>query len=263
MNAENLLKLIISSDLRRRLILSLGTGPKILKDLQLELNSTPSSILHALKLLENKNIVHQHEGTKEYKLTTLGYLIYIQLKNIIDSFDVITKFESFWLSHDVNSVPEEFLRTLGDLRNSKLIIASPDELKSPHEVYLELIKNAKWVRAISSVVFEDYSNAFLELAFKKADIEAVLPEKTFEMLLKMLDPEEVKALKELPNMHIYTLEWNPRVSFTVTDSVLSFGLLFPDGRYDMTMDLVSYDPKARKWALDLFHYYKQFAKRVI
>ncbi|AHF79989.1 helix-turn-helix transcriptional regulator [Thermococcus paralvinellae] len=263
MNAENLLKFIISSDLRRKLILSLGNGPKLLKDLQVELKSTPSSILHALKSLESKNIVYQKEDTKEYGLTNVGYLMYIQLRNIIDSFDSIVKFESFWITHDVKSVPEEFLKTIGDLKNSKLIIASPDELKSPHEVYLELIRNAKWVRAISSVVFEEYSKAFLELAFKKADIEAVLPEKTFEMLLKMLDPKEVEALKELPNMRIYTLDWNPRVSFTVTDSVLSFGLLFPDGRYDMTMDLVSYDPKARKWALDLFHYYKRFAKRVI
>lgn len=263
MNAENLLKFIISSDLRRKLILSLGNGPKLLKDLQVELKSTPSSILHALKSLESKNIVHQHEGTKEYELTNVGYLICIQLKNILDSLDAISKFESFWLTHDVKSVPEEFLKTIGDLKNSKLIIASPDELKSPHEVYLELIRNAKWVRAISSVVFEEYSKAFLELAFKRADIEAVLPEKTFEMLFKMIDPNEAKALEELPNIRIYTLDWNPRVSFTVTDSVLSFGLLFPDGRYDMTMDLVSYDPKARKWALDLFHYYKQFAKRVI
>ncbi len=263
MDAETLLKLIFTSRLRRDLILALGRGPKILKELQNELHSTPSSILHALKALEIRNIVHQNESTKEYELTNTGYLIYIQLKNILDSFDVISKFENFWLTHDVKPVPEEFLKTIGNLKNSQLVVASPDELKSPHEVYTDLIRNSKWVRAISSVVFREYSDAFLELAFKGADIEAILPEKTYKKLLNMLGDEEISALKKLSNMRIYTLEWNPKVSFTVTDYVLSFGLLFPDGRYDMTMDLVSYDPKTRKWALDLFHHYKQFAKRVL
>ncbi|WP_324735876.1 winged helix-turn-helix domain-containing protein [Thermococcus sp. SY098] len=263
MDGENLLKLIFTSRLRRDLILALGRGPKVLRELQNELRSTPSSILHALKALESRNIVRQNESTREYELTNIGYLVYIQLKNVVDSLEAISKFENFWLTHDVKPVPEEFLKTIGSLKNSKLVVASPDELKSPHELYTDLIKRAKWVRAISSVVFREYSDAFLELAFKGADIEAILPEKTYEKFINMLEDKELGALKKLSNMRIYTLEWNPRVSFTVTDYVLAFGLLFPDGRYDMTMDLVSYDPKARKWALDLFHHYKQFAKRVL
>ncbi len=263
MDGGNLLKLIFTSRLRRDLILALGRGPKVLRELQNELRSTPSSILHALKALESRNIVRQNESTREYELTNIGYLVYIQLRNVVDSFETISKFENFWLTHDVKPVPEEFLKTIGNLKNSKLVVASPDELKSPHELYTDLIKRAKWVRAISSVVFREYSDAFLELAFKGADIEAILPEKTYEKFINMLEDKELDALKKLSNMRIYTLEWNPRVSFTVTDYVLAFGLLFPDGRYDMTMDLVSYDPKARKWALDLFHHYKQFAKRVL
>ena len=63
-------------------------------------------------------------------------------------------------------------------------------------------------------------------------------------------------------MKIYLID-ELKIAFTVTDTFLSLGLFTLDGRYDVTMDLVSEDKKALKWGLDLFEYFRKKSRRVI
>ena len=264
MNVEKILKLIVSSDLRRRILLVLAREPKLLRELQDIIGSTKSTISHSLKDLEEEKLIVQNKKTKEYMLTNTGRIIYLQMARLLDTLETVKKFEEFWLTHDLSGIPLELLERIGDLKESELYVTPPDQLAMPHEIYMRLVKTSKWIKGVSPILFSDYPEAFSDLAStKNIDIEIIITQAVYERLIELAPSEDVERVKSLPNVKIYTLEWNPRVAFTVTDTFMSLGLFFLDGRYDTTMDLISNSEKARKWGLDLFQYYKENAKRVL
>ncbi len=264
MNSENVLKMIVTSNVRYRVLLALSEGAKSLGEIQMQVGSTKSTISHALSDLEDEKLITQDSETKKYKLTNVGWLIYLQIKHVTSSLESIKRFEDFWLSHDLSGIPEELLIRIGDLKDSELHVTTPEHLKLPHEIYIELIKTSKWIKGVSPILFSDYPQEFLGLAFgKEVDIEIITTKSVYERLIKLSPPEAVEKVKNIPNVKLYVVEENPKVAFTVTNNFLSLGLFLPDGTYDMMSDLISKTEKAKKWGIDLFEYYKERAERVI
>ncbi|AIF69789.1 hypothetical protein PAP_06985 [Palaeococcus pacificus DY20341] len=264
MDVGKMLKLIVSSTLRHKILFALSSGPKALGELQKIIGSTKSSISHSLNDLEEENLITQDPDTKKYMLTNTGYLTYLQMARLVDTLETVKNFEEFWLNHDLSGIPVEFLERIGDLKDSQLYITPPEHLTLPHEAYMKLVKTSKWIKGVSPILFSDYPKAFMELAStKNVDIEIITTRAVYEKLIELAPPEAVELVKDLPNVKIYILEENPKVAFTVTNNFLSFGLFFPDGRYDMMADLISNSEKARKWGIALFQYYKEKAKRVL
>ncbi|WP_461865207.1 helix-turn-helix transcriptional regulator [Thermococcus sp.] len=264
MNSENVLKMIVTSNVRYKVLLALSEGAKSLGEIQMQVGSTKSTISHALSDLEDENLITQDSETKKYKLTNVGRLIYLQIKHITSSLESIKRFEDFWLSHDLSGIPEELLVRIGDLKDSELHVTAPEYLKLPHEIYIELIKTSKWIKGVSPILFSDYPQEFLGLAFgKEVDIEIITTRSVYNKLIELSPQEAVEKVKNISNVKLYVVEENPKVAFTVTNNFLSLGLFLPDGTYDMMSDLISKSEKAKRWGIDLFEYYKKRAKRVI
>ncbi len=264
MNPENVLKMIVTSSVRYKVLLALSTGAKTLGEIHSEVGSTKSTISHALSDLIDEMLITQDPESKKYQLTNLGYLVSLQVQNIVGALESIKKFEDFWLSHDLSGIPEELLLRIGDLRESELHTTTPEYLKLPHEVYMELIKTSKWIKGVSPILFADYPEEFLGLAFgEEVDIEIVTTRTVYEKLIELSSPEAVEKVREMPNVKLYVINENPKVAFTVTNNFLSLGLFLPNGTYDMMNDLISTSERAKKWGLELFEHYKKKAERVI
>ena len=263
MNPDNVLKMLIASNVRCKVLLALSEGPKTLGEIHKMVGSTKSTISHALGDLMDERLISQDPDTKEYQLTNLGYLVFLQMKNVMEAVETIRKFEDFWFAHDLGGIPDELLIQIGDLKDSELHTTTPEYLRLPHEVYMELIKTSKWIRGVSPILFSDYPEEFLNLAFgNEVDIEVITTTGVYEKLIEVSPPEAVERVQNLPNVRLYVIEEELRVAFTVTDNFLSLGLFFPDGTYDMMTDLISTSERARNWGLELFEHYKRRAKRV-
>ncbi|WP_457751349.1 helix-turn-helix transcriptional regulator [Thermococcus sp.] len=264
MNSENVLKMLMASNVRYKVLLALSEGPKTLGEIHSMVGSTKSTISHALSDLMDENLILQDPETKEYMLTNVGYLVFLQMRNITEALDTIKKFEEFWLTHDLSGIPEELLLQIGDLKDAEIHTTTPEYLKLPHDVYMGLIKTSKWIRGVSPILFADYPEEFLGLAFgEEVDIEIITTRTVYEKLVELSPPEAVERVKNLPNVKLYVIEENPKIAFTVTDNFLSLGLFLPNGTYDMMTDLISTSERARKWGIELFEHYKRDAKRVL
>ncbi|WP_456478200.1 helix-turn-helix transcriptional regulator, partial [Geoglobus ahangari] len=169
MNPDNVLKMLMASSVRYKVLLALSEGPKTLGEIHEIVGSTKSTISHALSDLMDERLISQDPDTKEYRLTNLGYMVFLQMRNVTEALETIRKFEDFWLTHDLSGIPEELLIQIGDLRDSELHTTTPEYLKLPHEVYMELIKTSKWIRGVSPILFSDYPEEFLNLAFGDVD----------------------------------------------------------------------------------------------
>ena len=264
MNPENMLKMLMSSGIKYRIVVALSGGPRSLGELHGMVGSTKSTISHALSDLMDENLVFQDPENKKYGLTNIGYLVYLQIRNVTEALETIRKFEDFWLNHDLSGIPSELLLQIGDLKDCELHVTTPDYLRLPHEVYMELIKTSKWIRGVSPILFSDYPGEFLDLAFgKDVDIEIITTKKVYKRLIELARPEEVERVRDLPNVRLYVIEEDPKVAFTVTDNFLSLGLFFPNGTYDMMTDMMGRSERAKKWGLELFEYYKRNSERVL
>ncbi len=264
MNSENVLKMIVTSSVRYKVLLALSEGAKALSEIQVQVGSTKSTISHALSDLVDEGLITQDPDTKKYNLTNIGHLVSLQMKNVSRALESIKKFEEFWLSHDLSGIPEELLLRIGDLKDSKLHTTTPEYLKLPHDVYMELIRTSKWIKGVSPILFADYPEEFLGLAFgEEVDIEIITTRTVYEKLIELAPPEAVEKVRKLPNVKLYVINENPKVAFTVTNNFLSLGLFLLNGTYDMMNDLISSSPRAKKWGIDLFEYYKRNAERVI
>ena len=264
MNPDNVLKMLMASSVRYKVLLALSEGPKTLGEIHEIVGSTKSTISHALGDLMDERLISQDPDTKEYRLTNLGYMVFLQMRNVTEALETIRKFEDFWLTHDLSGIPEELLIQIGDLKDSELHTTTPEYLKLPHEVYMELIKTSKWIRGVSPILFSDYPEEFLNLAFgEEVDIEIITTTAVYRRLVDVSSPEAVEKVRNLPNVRLYVIDENPRVAFTVTDNFLSLGLFFPDGTYDMMTDLISTSERAKNWGIELFEHYKRRAKQVL
>ncbi|NJE10155.1 helix-turn-helix transcriptional regulator [Thermococcus sp. MAR1] len=264
MNPENVLKMVITSSVRHKVLLALSEGPKTLGEIHGQVGSTKSTISHALSDLMDEMLIIQDPETKQYQLTNLGYLVSLQVKNIMEALESIRKFEEFWLSHDLSGIPKELLLRIGELKDSELHTTTPEYLKLPHEIYMELIRTSKWIKGVSPILFADYPEEFLELAFgEDVDIEIITTRTVYEKLVELSAPEAVEKVRNLPNVRLYVIDENPKVAFTVTNNFLSLGLFLPNGTYDMMNDLISTSEQAKRWGLELFEHYKRRAERVI
>ena len=98
------LKFISSSAVRTKIIISLTEGTTKLKDLKKELVADSSTILHAMKKLEEKNLVYKKRD--EYFISQTGIVIGLKLIDMIKMLSIFKNDEDIILD---NNLPQDLL----------------------------------------------------------------------------------------------------------------------------------------------------------
>ena len=258
---QNILRLAICSELRRGILVSLREGKKALSELRTELEISSTTAIHALRELEKEHLVFQDEH-RDYALTKIGEVIALKLSDFIDAIKVLKKHEDFWLTHDLSGIPEPLLERIGMLRNSDIVKDTATDIFKVHSNYIDMLKDAKEIKGVSSIFVPDYPLVFEELLLKKkADIELVVTEEVLgkidEEILKKIVTDKSSKLK------LYVTKENVKAAFTVTDFFIAFGFYRLDGTYDYSNDLRSYDKEAIEWGKELFEWHRKQAERVL
>lgn len=246
-----------SSGVRLEIILSLAEGAKVLSELRSESGRRATTILHTLTDLEEIGIIKQIDKT--YRLTPIGMIEAALLKASVNIAATLEKFQEFWLTHDISSIPESLLLQIGALRNAMLIKTEEVDLGRVHETFLELLKTSKEVKGISPIFHLDYLNIFEDLLKNEASVELILTSEIMEQVISQIDVTSLDFFIKNGRLKLFQSDHLP-VGLTVTDNVLSLGLFGLDGRYDYNMDVVCLDPEGRAWGVGLFEHYKKRAR---
>ena len=155
------IKYILNSEIRLNILLELTQKPSNVEDLQKILKKQETNILRSLRELEELNLIEKNNN-KKYSLTSSGYLACRNLEVFIENWMVSDKFNKYWNTHILNSIPIQFSRYLYLWKDATLINADSISYAKTLEIFKEKISNQKNLRIILPI-------------FSKYHMEAIIP----------------------------------------------------------------------------------------
>jgi len=256
----NIQRLAVCSDLRRNILMSLYDDKKSVGHLRDELEISSTTAIHALKELEKYNLTFQDKD-KNYLLTNIGRIIAVKLLDFNDAAEVLEKHKGFWLEHDMSGIPKHLIEKIGWLKDSKLIKDTDTEILKAHLNYINLLKNAKEIRGVSSIYIPEFASLYKELATEMVDVRLILSKdviaKIDETILNQI------TIGNNSNFNLFVMNMNLKAAISVTDYFVSLGLFRMDGTYDYSNDLISYSKEAITWGNEFFDHYARLSERVL
>ena len=248
-----MMRLLVCSDLRRSLVLSLQKGPSSLADLRKETGASSTAAIHALRELEREHLTYENDK-RQYALTNIGKIIALKLEDLNNAISVLNAHNNFWLAHDMTGIPEVSLKALGSLEESYIIASTSTDIFKVYSTFKTLVENANHIKGIAPFFVPELIDIFVDLVLKGKSIELVVTSDVFDKMTEVGDRQELKRALE-GSLKLFKTKQNPKVGLTVTDYFLSLGFFRWDGVYDYTSDLLSYNNQAIEWGTDLFDYY--------
>jgi len=157
----------------------------------------------------------------------------------------LEKHKEFWLEHDLSGIPEHLIKKIGWLKDSELIKDTDTEIFKAHTNYVNLLKNAKEIRGVSSIYIPDFESLYKELATEMIDVHLILSKDVIEKIDKTILNQ--MNIGSNSNFNLSVMNMNLKAAISVTDYFLSLGLFRLDGTYDYSNDLISYSKEAITW----------------
>ncbi len=253
--AEESLKSFTRSKVRTKILLCLRDGAKSSSDLEEEMGIRNTTILHAIK--EMTDLVDRTD--RGYALTNLGKMQAYMLSEMMDFVLVMEKYRDFWLTHDISGVPAELLTKIGMLSQSDIIKADTSELLKTVEFFISELKKSDRVIGVSPIILPGYAEVIASCVQNGAEVELIVTSEILKIIFRDHD-DLAKTLLKSNNFKLYVIEEDVTVAFTVTESLLDFGLYRNDGTYDLSCDLICIGEPAVNWGMQLYDYYRSKSK---
>jgi len=249
-----------SSNLRTDALIRLVEGEKHLDVLRNDLNVGSTTASHTLIELEECKLIYQ-DAERNYVLTNIGKIVARRLMDFKDIIQTLNTFESFWLDHDLSAIPDHLLDKIGWLKDSRIVSGTPVDIFKTYTTVIKLLKDAKKLRLVCSILPPDVKLLFDMFAVEK-DVQAIVTEETLHRSIEEVGREQLrKALEK--NVKLYMVRQNPKIGvFAVTDYFVSLGPYRLDGTFDFASHLISCSKTAIDWGLALFNHYTEVAESV-
>lgn len=240
----------LRSELKVKTLLSLLKGEKKIADFRADITETrDTTIIHILEEFENQKLVIKHQNI--YQLTSLGLIEAHIIEEITNTEEVIDKFKAFWLLHKITAIPPKLWIDMSKLKQSELVETQASELGAVHLKFLDLVKESKVLRGTSPIFHPDFILLIGHLLSQGNKIELIVTKPVLEKIAKLVDLEVLKSFGERGLLKIYIKD-DLEVALAVTDNSFSLGLFLQTGKYDDSMDLISFSKEAIEWGEQLF-----------
>lgn len=255
----DLLGVVTSSEKRRNLLLLLRTGPKTLDEIKDTLHVTASGMLPQIKILADRNLIGRRD--REYFLTDMGEVTARHLSPFMETIEIFEREKEFWQEHNIGAIPTEFLMTIGDLGDIRIIESGDEEIYESHHEFQNNILKSSTFRGVSPIFHPIYPTFFLELAKKGGEVSLILTDKVFKKMLSDYYDMVSEGLA-LNNASLYVYDREIKLAYIATDHYFSLSLYYNNGIFDSKRDLISSDRSALQWAERLFNYYRERSRKI-
>jgi predicted transcriptional regulator len=256
---QEILRLLACSDLRSKLARTLRNGKKMtLSELSKLAGVSSPAALHALRELGKEYMIHQDER-RNYSLTNIGEIVARQFEEINLAVTALSQNKEFWLSHDLNDIPNHLLDKIAQLADSTVVSSTPTDVMKVWSMFYMLFENSKEIHGISPIFDEQMTAVFTKLMEKEINIELIFTPGVLDATLRTAERQVLqKGLKT--NLKIFKMESQVNFALTVTDYYALLGFFRPDGSFDWSNALLSYNADAIEWGRELFAYYVENAE---
>ena len=254
---------IVNSRLKTGILAALAEGPRSSSELARILETSQPVVHHALSdLLKDCTVERIKSSTKDaaYALTNLGLIRAELLSQMFAGDRVASELSEFLRTHDISEIPPYLIGQIGQLSGTEIIKSGNENILRMQECYMSEMMNAKEIFGVAPVIMPGDSEAMITSIERGIPVSLILTEEIINVPQK--ENERITSqLMQAENFHLYSVP-KARVSFTVTDSLLSLGLFRLDGQYDALNDLFCHSKDAVRWGKMLFQHYLERAVQI-
>lgn len=265
MKTDCLADVITFSEKRRAIMFLLLESPQTLDKIKKELKVSTPEIQPKIKELVAEYMIEKIDD--EYYLTPLGKVAADYCKAFFETTTAIEKHKDYWNTHDLSSIPDEFLFRIKDLNNCDIVRLDDCDFGESHKAFLGNVSNARSFKGVTCIFIREWNYLFSELSDERIPIEIIITPSVYQKIMNEYREDLERGLQN-PNAHVYVCEESLGASFATaellpTGKLFSLSLNFKNGLgHDHRSDMMSLDSKAVKWGEDLFEYYKAISTEV-
>lgn len=257
MKPDSLLKLMISSEVRKELMFQLLEEPKPLTELKTYFGLSSPNIIPRIRELESKNLIIKGDG--KYCLSHIGIILAKKGRMISNLSALLEENGRFLNEHDLTPIPDYLLCRMDELGKCTLIENGMNDFNAMRKVF-EHIFESKHIFGVMPIYSSKHPEYFLSAARQKIPSSIILTDAVFEKMENEYS-DTLQAYLMYDNARIYTIG-DARLAFIVTDTLLSIFLHHNNGPLDIQACLTSHEQSAINWGIELFEYYKQKSKKL-
>ena len=253
----NLLKFVVTSELRLKLLFSLYESSKTIKELESEFNRKPGNISRGLNELRSCKLIQKFPN-KLYAVSSIGFLLAKNLEHLMYTFKSIDSNGEFLENHSIKTIPNKFLKELSILNGSTVIKSTITEFAKPINVYLENIRNSTYICIILPVFSKIFMDAISEaLINHDGYLDIITTKNIYDLVAKSDSDKIIKALIRDKKINFYIVGDLPNIFFTVSDVFASLFLFFDDVVFDNSEILLLDDKSDLNDAYRFYRYFKE------
>jgi predicted transcriptional regulator len=246
------LKFVSSSTVRTKIIICLTEGTTRLKDLKEDLGIDSSTILHAMKKLESKDLIYKKGD--EYFISQTGIVVGLKLIDIIKMLFIFKEKEDLIFDSDV---PLDIVSEFKDLHFSHFILPRTADFDFARH-FSNYIYESDNIRALAPICNTTIIETCKMIVENCKRMEVILNPSVFRKSREYLEPDVFEQLIDSINeekIKIWSIEQDLNTSFFLTDKFVILGFIITDGKDFILKDMISYHPNAIEWGNRLFNYY--------
>ena len=253
----NLLKFVVTSELRLKLLFSLYESSKTIKELETEFNRKPGNISRGLNELRSCKLIQKFPN-KLYAVSSIGFLLAKNLEHLMFTFKSIDSKGEFLENHSIKTIPNKFLKELSIFNGATVIKSTITEFAKPINVYLENIKNSTYICIILPVFSKIFMDAISEaLINHDGYLDVITTKNIYDLVAKSDSDHVIKALIRDKKINFYIVDDLPNIFFTVSDVFASLFLFFDDVIFDNSEMLLLEDKSELNDAYRFYRYLKE------
>ncbi len=239
---------LLTSKNRCKIVKILTAEKKRTSELISDLGISKTAVSQHISRLKKDGLIIK-DGDR-FKLTGKGRLFELFLRKLEETINIVERYPDFWILHDTESIPESARLKIGEIHDYTVLKGEKANFLSHCSVFTSALRDAKFVRAVFSVILPEFSTTLSEIS-GNVDISLIVTDE----VVKFLNDEI------LQNANVFI---NNSVRFVglTTDKKLCLGLYLLNGEFDISAILVSDSPSAIKWGLELFEYFKKSSKQL-
>jgi len=260
--AEPTIRKLYDSKLRLSILEALHDKPMRLADLRRVVSANAPNTSSKAKELEEMGLLERIEG--DFQLTPYGHAVRERTQEALEFYSTYEKFKEFWDTHRTDGIPAELWLRIGELNDSVLVKDTTTNVTESHDKFVELLKSIKKrFYGISPIYHDEYMKEVFSKLNANVDCKFVVSKEIFDLIVN-LPSKERQTLRKIGDRAKWLIyEKHLTVAYTVSENFSSLALETKvEPTHYLTMDFQSTNPRAIKWGLDLFDYYKKQAKPV-
>lgn len=212
-----------------------------LGDIAQRLDSSIQEASKHVARLREQNLVEKDPSNGYYALTTLGKLVI----KLLSSIEFLSQNKEYLLTHNISSLPEEFIERIGELQEHQYNAKVGLVLSFTHQVIREADKFV-WLMSDHSLI----------------DVFDIERDRDRSLTWRIILPTGSKI--DWQNLRSYAKDVHSRIEIGFSHEIIAgmalnekiAGLLLPDlrGSLDFNSGFISSNLSFCKWCQDLYNY---------